>query len=132
MLASTQLGYKRKLLLDQKNAEELMKLGMFAELRKWCNPKDDNAKIYPCEISRFGPACRLDAVVCERAHGSLRARACIARRCRNLDLAGYLVQILDDIKSGEADPSENKQGGNYPSPHARIIHGNWISCQVMV
>jgi hypothetical protein len=99
-------------LLDQKDAEEFMKLGVFAELSKWCNSKDDNAKIYRFEISRFRPACRLDAVVCERAHGSLRAMACIARCFRNLDLAGYLVQILDDIKSGKADPSKDEQSGN--------------------
>jgi hypothetical protein len=99
-------------LSDQKDAEEFMKLGMFAELGKWFNSKDNNAKIHRCKINRFRPACRLDAVVCERAHGSLRARTCVIRCCRNLDLAGYLVQILDDIKSGEADPSENEQSGN--------------------
>jgi hypothetical protein len=106
-----------------------VKLGMFAELSKWPNPKNDNAKIYGGEISRFRPACRLDAVVCERAHGSLRVRTCVIRCCRNLDLAGYLVQILDDVKAGKRDPPDDQKRRDDPSKHVGDHRCKSKSCQ---
>lgn len=65
-------------------------------------------------------SCRLDHVVCEMdQYASFRRGAAVRRAFRNSPLAGKLIEILNDIKTGKADPSEDdKDCGELP-PHGQ-------------
>jgi hypothetical protein len=108
--------------LNQEDAVELVQLGMLAKLPQrftidgpWGETKD-------CDPRVRHTSGRLDDVVDER-RTAVQSRSCIV--CRGMARKGGLtrntIEILDDVKTRQADPAENQQNRCDLPSHARII-----------
>jgi hypothetical protein len=103
------------------------------KIEDWIELKSTRSEPDKNNISLAGVVCRLNHVVSERSPStSFCGGAIVWGTARNSDLAWDLVEILDEIKTGEADPAEDEQDRVKLSAHVKDHSRNPRTCQVMV